>query len=145
MSGYFLRLLAASVLAGATTLAGCASSGSTSGARDQLAPGARTAEHAATDNPTLRIEDLLQRQVSGLVVYRSGSSLTVQIRGQSTLGGATNALVVIDGVPQDSPDSLLQISPMEIQKVEVLKDAAAARFGVRGANGVLVVTLRRSS
>jgi len=145
MSGRFLRPLAASLLAGATTLAGCGTTGATSGVRDELAPGARTAEHATTDDATLRIEDFLQRQVPGLVVYRSGSSLTVQIRGQGTLGGATNALVVIDGVPQDSPNSLLDISPIEIQKVEVLKDAAATRYGVRGANGVLVVTLRRSS
>ncbi len=81
-----------------------------------------------------------------MAIYRSGGSLTVQIRGQGTLGGsgATNALVVIDGVPQDSPNSLLNLQPTEIQKVEVLKDASAARYGLRGANGVLVVTLRRN-
>ena len=129
----------------AATLTGCGHAGTASAPRDVLTPGASTAEHAANDDATLQIEEFIQRKVGGIVIYRSGGSLTVQIRGQGTLGGSSNnnALVVIDGVAQESANALLNIHPSEIQKVEVLKDAAAARYGVRGANGVLVVTLRR--
>jgi TonB-dependent SusC/RagA subfamily outer membrane receptor len=144
MTCHRLRQLAAGALT-AATLTACSHAGASSGPRGEITPGARTAERADDDAATLSIEDFIQRQVPGVSIYRSGSTLTVQIRGQGTLGIATNALVVIDGVPQDSPSSLLGISPSEIQKVEVLKDAAASQYGVRAANGVLVVTLRRSS
>jgi TonB-dependent SusC/RagA subfamily outer membrane receptor len=62
----------------------------------------------------------------------------------STFAGGTDALVVIDGVAQQSPNSLLDVNPADVVRIQVLKDAAAAIYGVRGQNGVLVITTRRS-
>lgn len=145
MPRYRRSLWPAVVIAAAVIPAACGHSGTASGPREQVNPGARTAEHFDSDAATLSIEDFIQRKVPGIVIHRSGSSLSVQIRGPGTLGSATNALVVIDGVPQDSPSSLLSLRPVEIERVQVLKDAAASQYGVRGANGVLVVTLKRRS
>src|SRR5512147_2364934 len=104
-----IRLLVAGTIATAIWVAGCGQTAATSGPREGLNAGARTAERTAQDDASLRIEEFIQRKVPGLVIYRSGSNLTVQIRGQGTLGGSnnTNALVVIDGVPQESPNALL--------------------------------------
>lgn len=132
-------------VAAALTLSGCGHAGTAGAPHQTLTAGARTAEHAAQDGATLSIEDFIQRQVPGLVMVRSGGNLIVQIRGQGTVGGndANNALVVIDGVAQETANALLNLSPTDVQKVEVLKGAAAGRYGMRGANGVLVVTLKR--
>ncbi len=66
----------------------------------------------------------------------------ISIRGISTTG-SNDPLIVVDGIPR--PDyGFSQIDPNEIQSISVLKDAAAAAvFGVRGANGVILVTTKR--
>lgn len=64
------------------------------------------------------------------------------LRGASTTNGA-NPLILIDGVPRDNISTL---DPNEIASISVLKDASAtAVFGVRGANGVLLITTRRGT
>ncbi|WP_282134746.1 TonB-dependent receptor [Seonamhaeicola maritimus] len=66
---------------------------------------------------------------------------TILIRGQSTFGGAGNEpLFIVDGVERDFND----LDPNEIESISVLKDASAtAVFGVKAANGVVVVTTKR--
>lgn len=66
---------------------------------------------------------------------------TILIRGQSTFGGAGNVpLYIVDGVERDFND----LDPNEIESISVLKDASAtAVFGVKAANGVVVVTTKR--
>lgn len=66
---------------------------------------------------------------------------TVYIRGRSTTG-STSPLVVIDGVVRDG---LGQINPYDIETVTVLKDAAAAIYGARAANGVILVTTKKGA
>src|SRR5690606_11863967 len=70
----------------------------------------------------------------------NGSDLL--IRGTSTLGD-NSPLIVIDGVP--GRGGLDQIDPRNIASVSVLKDASAAIYGARAANGVILVTTKRGT
>ncbi|MBD0257371.1 MAG: TonB-dependent receptor, partial [Cytophagales bacterium] len=94
--------------------------------------------------PVANVGNALVGRLPGLVgVQRSGEpgsdGSQLLIRGLSTTGDS-NPLVVVDGIPRD----FTQIDPNEIETITVLKDAAsAAVFGVRGANGVILVTTKR--
>ena len=91
--------------------------------------------------------ELLQGKVAGLNVTKSGDPNqrpAVILRGPSTLrtGSAQEPFYVIDGVPGASIDLL---APADIETIDVLKDASAtAIYGSRAANGVIMVTTRRS-
>ena len=64
----------------------------------------------------------------------------ISIRGMATLGGTTNPLILVDGV--ERPMNTVDIS--SVQSISVLKDASAtAVFGVKGANGVILITTKR--
>lgn len=92
----------------------------------------------------LRVEDALQGRASGLSIINSGSpgaKPTVFVRGIPSFSG-TDPLVIIDGVPQTLTD-LNSINAGDIESVNVLKDAATtAIYGVKGGNGVIVVTTK---
>ncbi len=91
---------------------------------------------------------LLQGKVAGLNISRSTSDPTstgysIQIRGFSTLdkGAGTSPLFIVDGVPVSSIDN---IASNEIASMDVLKDgSAAAIYGTRGTNGVILITTKR--
>jgi len=91
---------------------------------------------------------LLQGKVAGLNIINTSADptqggYTVQIRGFSTLdkGAGTSPLYIVDGVPVSSIDN---ISPEEIASMDVLKDgSAAAIYGTRGTNGVILITTKR--
>ena len=90
-----------------------------------------------------RLPGVIARQSSG---EPGQNSSNIWIRGFATLGGnANNApLILVDGVVRTGALELLD--PNEIETVTVLKDASAtAVFGVRGANGVILVTTRRGT
>src|SRR5690606_40473528 len=88
-----------------------------------------------------------------------GLPSSIRIRGSSSLNGNSDPLIVVDGVPYPTEISsdfnfstanaedfgaLINISPMDIESIEVLKDAAAtAIWGSRGANGVLLFTTKK--
>ena len=108
------------------------------------------------------VESILQGQVSGLVVSESsqpGGGSGVSIRGTNSILGGTQPLYVLDGIPVDpltdaagmdnsggSQSSLSFINPNDIDKIEVLKDAAAtAIYGARGANGVILITSKTAN
>ena len=86
----------------------------------------------------------LQGTVAGVQVISSGapgSSPSVRIRGTGSIGDYANPLYVVDGV---FVDDLGFLSPGDIQEMTVLKDASAsAIYGVRAANGVVIITTRR--
>lgn len=86
----------------------------------------------------------LQGKVPGLNIINSGqpgASPKVTIRGLGTIGGSTNPLYVVDGVWYDDISFL---NTNDIDNVSVLKDASStAIYGIRGANGVLVITTKR--
>lgn len=91
---------------------------------------------------------LLQGKVAGLNISRTTADPTetgfnVQIRGFSTLdkGAGISPLYIVDGVPVSNIDN---ISPDEIASMDVLKDgSAAAIYGTRGTNGVIIITTKR--
>ena len=92
----------------------------------------------------VRTEDALQGRASGVNVIQNGSpgsKPTVLIRGIPSFSG-TDPVVIIDGVPQSLTD-FNSINPADIESINVLKDAATtAIYGVKGGNGVIVVTTK---
>ena len=93
---------------------------------------------------------LLQGKVAGLTITHAGSDPTntgynVQIRGTSTLdkGAGTSPLYIVDGVPVSNIDN---IAAEDIAAMDVLKDgSAAAIYGTRGTNGVIIITTKRGA
>ncbi len=92
----------------------------------------------------VRTEEALQGRASGVNVIQSGSpgsKPTVLIRGIPSFSG-TDPVVIIDGVPQTLTD-FNSINAADIESISVLKDAATtAIYGVKGGNGVIVVTTK---
>jgi TonB-linked SusC/RagA family outer membrane protein len=97
--------------------------------------------------PVTDAGELLKGKVAGLSVANPSGDPNAQsqilLRGTNTIGGAnTGVLVIVDGVPGD----LLTVAPEDIAEISVLKDASAtAIYGVNGANGVIIITTKRSN
>lgn len=92
-------------------------------------------------------EQLLQGKVAGLTVISGGGNpatgSSMRLRGGTSLSASNGPLVVIDGVPGVDINS---VQSGEIVSFDVLKDAsAAAIYGSRGANGVIIITTNRES
>ena len=96
--------------------------------------------------PQANISNMLVGKMPGLIaMQRSGApgedNSTLLIRGVSTFSDNTAPLVMIDGVERPNYNGL---DPNEIESVSILKDASAtAIYGVRGANGVILITTRK--
>ena len=94
-----------------------------------------------------RAEELLEGRFAGVqILRRPDGSIAVRIRGGTSLYGDSEPLYVIDGMTvQAGPGGALQgINPYDIVRIEVLKDiGSTAAYGVRGANGVILITTRR--
>src|SRR5690606_11195901 len=94
--------------------------------------------------PITSLSQSLQGGVTGLQVQQNsglpgGDAAAIKIRGISTLGNS-EPLVLVDGIPMD----MNTIDPITVESITVLKDAAAAAiYGARAANGVIVVTTKR--
>jgi TonB-dependent starch-binding outer membrane protein SusC len=93
------------------------------------------------------IEQLLTRRFPGVLVSRTaGGGLSVRVRGVGSFLSSNEALFVIDGVPMDvgNGPTLRAINPRDIASIEVIKDPAGlAMYGVRGANGVILISTKR--
>jgi TonB-dependent SusC/RagA subfamily outer membrane receptor len=98
--------------------------------------------------PGVPVEETFNGKVAGAVVTRTADGgVAVRIRGTSTIHGQTAPLYVIDGIPiEPGPGgSLTGINPHDIASIQVLKDAAdTAMYGIRGANGVIVIKTKRA-
>lgn len=101
-------------------------------------------------------EQLITGKVAGIQITSSGgapgASSTIKVRGGSSLNASNDPLIVIDGVPVDnngvsgSANALNLINPNDIENITVLKDAsAAAIYGSRAANGVIIITTKKGS
>jgi len=97
-------------------------------------------------SPQPNLSNSLAGRFSGVVINNrsgepgyDGSSITV--RGQATTG-SNDVLVVVDGVPGQI-GGLERLDPNDIESISVLKDASAAIYGNRAANGVILVTTKR--
>jgi TonB-dependent SusC/RagA subfamily outer membrane receptor len=97
-----------------------------------------------------RVEELLVGRIPGVhVVPTAGGDFSVRIRGAKSFGfgGNDEPLYVVDGMPLMSGGlrtALMGIAPHDIAQIDVLKDAgAAAAYGSKGANGVILITTKR--
>ncbi|WP_241507246.1 SusC/RagA family TonB-linked outer membrane protein [Aquimarina sediminis] len=98
----------------------------------------------ATKNPVVNAAELLQGRASGVSVVsngRPGEVPKINIRGFGTVNN-TDPLFIIDGVQTDDAGVFNSINPSDIKQLNVLKDAAAAIYGARAANGVVIVTTK---
>ena len=97
--------------------------------------------------PGQPIEQVLMGRFPGVMVTRApDGSVSVRIRGTTSIRGSSEPLYVIDGVEiQPGPGgSLTGINPHDIATIEVVKDPAGeAMYGVRGANGVIIIKTKR--
>ena len=110
--------------------------------------------------PVTNLENALQGRAAGVQVTQdngmAGAPVTIRIRGTSSLATSAQPLYVVDGVPivvkslltssgyPDKSNALNLINPNDIESIEVLKDAsAAAIYGSRGANGVVLITTKK--
>lgn len=87
---------------------------------------------------------MINGKASGVHVSQTssapGASTKIQIRGAGSINSSNSALVVVDGLPGVDASS---VSPDDIKSIEVLKDAsAAAIYGTRAANGVVLITTK---
>jgi TonB-linked SusC/RagA family outer membrane protein len=112
--------------------------------RKKEVTGAVTVISSATieDLQPTRIEQALQGQVAGVNITTSsgspGAASNIRIRGVST-NGDSRPLILLDGrVIED----LSVVNPSDIESINILKDAAAGIYGVRAANGVILVTTK---
>ena len=97
-------------------------------------------------SPSVNLSNSIAGRMPGVIATnasgepgRDGSS--IRIRGSNTLGN-NDALIVIDGVPARA-GGIDRLNPADIESISVLKDAAAAIYGSRAANGVILVTTKR--
>lgn len=108
-------------------------------------------------------DQLIQGKTPGIMVINNtgqpGGSVTVRIRGNSSIRASNNPLFVLDGVPMsgnsplptgragftsDRGNPLTYLNPGDIASMDILKDASAtAIYGSRGANGVVIITTKK--
>jgi TonB-linked SusC/RagA family outer membrane protein len=110
--------------------------------------------------PSAGLEAAMQGQAAGVQVVQNagnpGVGMTVRIRGAASITASNQPLYVIDGVPLIRDDfsqldvggqditGVTGLNPDEIEKIDILKDAAAAAiYGSRGSNGVVMITTKR--
>ena len=115
---------------------------------------------AVQNKPVAGVDAALQGRAPGVQVTQNagnpGAGITVRIRGSSSLSASNQPLYVIDGVPVIREDfsqldlggqdvtAVTSINPDDVEDITVLKDAAAAAiYGSRGSNGVIVITTKR--
>lgn len=87
--------------------------------------------------------DLIKGKVAGLSIAKGSgdpnATSTIRLRGVISVNGSTTPLILVDGVEGD----LSTVAPENIESIDVLKDAsAAAIYGTRGANGVIIITTK---
>ena len=97
--------------------------------------------------PAVNVGLGLQGRAAGLEIQRVGtgpsSSPVIRIRGERSILGSNDPLLVLDGIPYEG-GNLNDINPQDIASIEILKDASAtAIYGSRGANGVLLISTKK--
>ncbi|WP_344786824.1 TonB-dependent receptor [Postechiella marina] len=96
-----------------------------------------------------RVEDALQGKVAGLriqaVASEAGGDPKITLRGPGSITGSSSPLIVVDGIVLGTDADILgSIDNNDIDSISVLKDASSvAIYGSRGANGVILVTLKK--
>lgn len=106
---------------------------------------ASTSGESVQKSSSFNISQSMAGRIPGMIVNnRSGEpgadAATIYIRGRSTLGD-NSPLIIVDGIADR--ETLDRINPNDIESITVLKDASAAIYGARSANGVILVTTKR--
>lgn len=171
--GYLSQSRSASVVAGqtavvnfalhpvATVLSAVVSVGYGTASRQEVSSAIASVDSSVFANsPVAGIDNALQGRIPGVQVMQNsgepGSGISIRVRGPASLNAGNQPLYVVDGVPiiqgslsqialsgQDVT-SITGLNPDEIATIDVLKDAAAAAiYGSRGSNGVVIVTTKR--
>ena len=97
--------------------------------------------------PNTNIAQALQGALPGIQINTNsggaeGNDVSIVIRGRKSISASNGPLIVWDGVPYDG--GISELNPNDIESIEVLKDAsAAAIYGARGSNGVIIVTSKQ--
>lgn len=106
---------------------------------------ARVTDKTLQQIPTADLNTALQGKVAGVFIQNSakpGEAASIKIRGNNSIQYGTSPIYVIDGLLVDQGFEML--NPNDIATIDVLKDASAtAIYGVRGANGVVVITTKK--
>jgi len=145
MTSYPWRVLPAAVLV--ATIAACAHGQREAAQTPDPSPLSTVTSEDIARQPGMSLEQLLAGRIAGVRVTRApGGGIAVQIRGPTSLSLSNAPLYVVDGVPiKPGPNGTLSwINPYDIASIEVVKDpAGTAMYGVRGANGVIIITTKR--
>ena len=97
-------------------------------------------------NSPRTVVDMLVGRFPGVEVRAlPNGSASIRIRGSRSFRAGNEPLIVVDGFPQHSgAQALMDMTPQDVESIEVLKDAAATSvYGSRGANGVILISTRR--
>ncbi len=114
------------------------------------------------NTPMAGVDNALQGRIPGVQVMQNsgepGSGISIRVRGPASLNAGNQPLYVVDGVPMiqgslsqialsgQDVTAITGLNPDEIASIDVLKDAAAAAiYGSRGSNGVVIVTTKRGA
>lgn len=103
-----------------------------------------------TQLPVTNILQAIQGSVAGVNVSTPsqvpGRTANIQVRGINSIGANNSPLIVLDGIPLAPDGSTNDINANDIASMEILKDASAvAIYGVRGSNGVILITTKRGT
>ena len=99
-------------------------------------------------SPTISVSNSLAGRLPGVVIIQTSGEpgndeSTISIRGTNTLGN-NEPLIVIDGIP-DRDGGIGRLNGIDIANISVLKDASAAIYGARAANGAIIVTTKQGT
>jgi len=99
-------------------------------------------------SPAIDMTNSIAGRLPGVVAIQTGGEpgydgSDIKIRGTNTLGNA-DPLIVIDGIP-DRDGGFGRLSPSDVESISVLKDASAAIYGSRAANGAIIITTKKGA
>lgn len=121
---------------------------------------AKVGSENLTNVPVASLESAIQGRASGVYINQGsgklGAGMSIRIRGASSVSASNQPLYVVDGIIVNSADPgsaneeplnpIADINPNDIQSMEILKDAAAAAiYGSRASNGVVIITTKKGS
>ncbi|MFD2247044.1 SusC/RagA family TonB-linked outer membrane protein [Pontibacter ruber] len=123
---------------------------------------AKVTSEELQDLPVVGVDQALQGRAAGVQISQNsgtpGSGISVRVRGSSSISASNQPLYVVDGVPLTTGDfsqlgyggqsvnAIADLNPNDIESIDILKDAsAAAIYGSRAANGVVLITTKRGS
>jgi len=115
--------------------------------RDVLGATAKADSAKLMSTQPRTVSDMLVGRFAGVEVYQlPNGGTSIRIRGSRSFKANQEPLYVLDGMPQSNgSQTLMDLDPHDIKSIEVLKDGGAAVYGSRGANGVILISTKRST